>query len=638
MAVLLPHSTMNQTVHNIVYRIKQYVIVLANAARPRVENAARISMAFAKRRPLVAVASVSTTGLLLLFVTVVAATGDSLPPDLVESGGDAGDAAPATVIPELVENASTVVLLGTVISNETANIYPRRDGIVEDIYVDIGDTVKKGQVVAVLLPKGVEGESAAAIARKKAEKAQMSAEYSTAQNVAKQSLSKAEQEVAEKREALAVAVREQEGALQRIALAQTNVRQMQDQAFVTLRSARQTIERLLLGSNARTDINVSEQDILQKLGAVRRETRYDIISLFNAMKKLEDAYAKAPNEKQESLMMEMMEASQKVFPAMHALIAATGLTPIPLPGRGMSIDPADITEETHDAQTMVLEAKEEWENAILSAKEMIANEPELAAKLRGEIKNAKSNEVKLLEEELKTSEEEISLIASEQDQMVKIAEQGVAIADAELRMETAQSGNRQILSPFTGVVAKRFIEVGQIVMPSDPVFELTNVPTTLAKKAKAEIQFGLPENLLSAVNVGDTVHFFRQSDEEEMGEAVVTRKSPQVDSETYIIMVQARISGDASLPHRSSVRVRLTDEDRPVFRVPATAVKREKDANYVWLFPKDSDIPKRVSVTVIAEDGEFAEIAGAITAESRIILDSPLLFEKDEETSSPPQQ
>ncbi|MEK7591230.1 MAG: HlyD family efflux transporter periplasmic adaptor subunit [Patescibacteria group bacterium] len=631
---------MNPLSNNTVQRI----VTWAHTGHLRLKYIVQTSRVFTKKRTLLAVSSMTLTSLFLIF-TIVSAANDPFLPTLAasnraeetsaETGGN--DASYALVSPVLVNNASTVVLLGTVISNETANIYPRRDGIVEDITVDIGDTVKKGQVVALLLPKGVEGESAAAISRKKAEKSKMETEYETAKNVAKQSLNKTHQEIDEKREELAAVLREQEGMIQRIALAAVNVEQMQDQAFVIVRSARQTIERLLFGSNARTNINAYESNILPRLGVLQRETRYDIIPFLNAMKKLEDAYANAPDATKEALMRELLAASQNTFSALHALIASTDGTPIPLPGRDITIDPTEMTEEAHEAQTMVLEAKEKWENALLMAKELRASEPELAAKLRGEIKEGRSNEAKLITAGLKTMEEELLFVASEQEQIVRIAEQGIHIADAELRMETVQSGNRQILSPFTGVVAKRFIEVGQIVMPSDPVFELTNVSTSLAKKAKAEIQFGLPENLLSAVNVGDTVQFFRQSNEEKMYEAIVTRKSPQVDAETYIIMVQARIPEDLHLPHRSSVRVRLMDEDRPVFRVPAAAVKREEEANYVWILEPDRQAPTQEAVTVIAEDGEFAEIAGAITVESKIILDSPLLFTADE-TASPPLQ
>ncbi|MEK7137411.1 MAG: hypothetical protein AAB853_03960, partial [Patescibacteria group bacterium] len=355
---------MNPTPDNTVQRGKQCIAALALAARPRLKNLAQTSWAFARKRPLLAGSSVMLVSLLLILIVAVAAN-DPLPPALAESGSvgresaEAGDnsALFTTVSPALVNGASTVVLLGTVISNETANIYPRRDGIVEDIYMDIGDSVKKGQVVALLLPKGVEGESAAAIARKKAEKSKVEAEYETTQKVAQQSLNKTRQEIDEKREALAVALREQEGMIQRLALAAVNVEQMRDQAFVTLRSARQTIERLLLGSNSRTDIRLQEQHILPELGIIRRQTRYDIIPLFNVMKNLEDAYAGAGGEEKETLMSSLFAASQEVFPTMHALIASTGLTPIPLHGRGVSVDPADMTEEIHDVQTTVLEAK-----------------------------------------------------------------------------------------------------------------------------------------------------------------------------------------------------------------------------------------------------------------------------------------
>jgi multidrug efflux pump subunit AcrA (membrane-fusion protein) len=33
------------------------------------------------------------------------------------------------------------------ISNETANVYPRRSGIIKDLYVDIGDSISAGQKI-----------------------------------------------------------------------------------------------------------------------------------------------------------------------------------------------------------------------------------------------------------------------------------------------------------------------------------------------------------------------------------------------------------------------------------------------------------------------------------------------------------
>lgn len=69
----------------------------------------------------------------------------------------------ATVSPVERKNANSLMLVGTVISNESAMIYPRREGIVKDIYVDIGDTVEAGEVIGTLFPRGVEGQADAVI-------------------------------------------------------------------------------------------------------------------------------------------------------------------------------------------------------------------------------------------------------------------------------------------------------------------------------------------------------------------------------------------------------------------------------------------------------------------------------------------
>ena len=232
----------------------------------------------------------------------------------------------------------------------------------------------------------------------------------------------------------------------------------------------------------------------------------------------------------------------------------------------------------------------------------------------------------MLQEQIRTAHNALGLTEANQEQMVESKQSMVKIANAMLQSEYATSGNRKILSPFSGTVSKRFINVGQIVMSSMSAFELTDVPTSLAKKAKTEIQFGLPEQLIDALDIGDNVTFFLQADETTPYNAEVTRKSPQVDMQTHTITVQAKVDNTLSLPHGASVRIRLLDEKKPIFRVPSSAVKREAERNYVWILDPETQKPTQRAVSVIAEDGEFAEITGVITAESVIILDPPSHF------------
>ena len=95
---------------------------------------------------------------------------------------------------------------------------------------------------------------------------------------------------------------------------------------------------------------------------------------------------------------------------------------------------------------------------------------------------------------------------------------------------------------------------------------------------------------------------------------------------TRTVTVQAKVPDDLNLPHQASVRIRLVDEKKPVFRLPSSAVKRAKDQNYIWVLDTKLQKPMKHLVSVIAEDGEFAELTGDITVNSKVILDPPDLF------------
>src|SRR3989344_3042414 len=141
-----------------------------------------------------AVLAVSGSG----YLAFASSVGLETPPMLVEAGADASEeSAIHTVQPVLLSNSSSTILIGTVLSHETANIFSRRDGIVEDVLVDIGDTVRKDQVVDLLLPQGVEGQSAAMIGEKNAMKSQPETEFRKAQVVADETRNSARAETHE---------------------------------------------------------------------------------------------------------------------------------------------------------------------------------------------------------------------------------------------------------------------------------------------------------------------------------------------------------------------------------------------------------------------------------------------------------
>jgi len=530
-----------------------------------------------------------------------------------------------TINPTLVNGSSSIILLGSVLSHETANIYPRRDGIVEDILIDIGDTVEKNQVVALLLPKGVEGQSAAMITEKQVRTLQAKSDLSTAMHVAGETIRNAQQNIQEQETALLIARREQDMLFQKFAESEEHIAQMREQALAAVQQARQLIEWTLLGSSSRSGDTFQENDLSYTLGIqdANNMARYDAVQALNALTALEQSYtAQKP-----AIIDRLLPLASDALQAARTLLQ---YTPTETSGNGIDTlsyqQLSDRLSRIITMQDALYKAKEKLEDAHNSLQLLAAKEPELYRASQNGTDTAKSNSVRLLEEQLQTAHNALALTEAGQENMLEMKRKNVDISQAMLQSEYAQSGHREIRSPFSGIVSKRFITVGQIVMPSMPAFELTNVPTTLAKRAKTEIQFGLPEQYIDAVAVGDTVTFFLQADETIPYDAEVTRKSPQVDMKTHTITVQAKVPDELSLPHGTSIRIRFVDEKRPVFRLPSAAVKREADRNYIWLLDPDTQKPMQQSVSVIAEDGEFAEVTGNIGVESDIILDPPSFF------------
>ncbi|MCF7844578.1 MAG: efflux RND transporter periplasmic adaptor subunit [Kiritimatiellales bacterium] len=582
-----------------------------------------------RRKSMIAAATIAALAVVASAGALTVSMNNSTPPLLTQTGQEELSEKSSTgftlIQPQMISGSSSIIILGQVLSNDTANIYPRRDGIVEDVLVDIGDTVKKGQVVAVLLSKGVEGQSAAMIAEKGALKAQAEADFISAQGVAQQATNQAQQQIEEKITALETAKSEQKAIIRTFEQFQSNVEQTLEQAFISVRSARQSIERIVTGSNTRPGDEIREDDFLDQIGLLDFHTRFVLALAFESLDQKENEYLAANDEQKRLLIDDLVFLANDALTKTSYLLAATPTVPLPQAGLFTQQEISNLNSSVLNTQTSILKAKEHYKDAQNAFLTLTSSEPALYAawKSGSTNPNVQSNKVQMLYSQIETSQNHLDFVNSQQQQMIEKTKSMVNVADAMLNAEYALSGNRKVLSPFSGVVSKRFIEVGGMVMPSMPAFELVDVPTSLSKIAKSEIQFGLPEHLLSAISVGDKVTFLLPNNDINQYEAEVTRKSPQIDMQTHTITVQAKIDDSLMIPNHSNVRVRLIDQQLPTFKVPSFAVKREEEGNIIWILDDKTNKPQKVSVTVRSEDGEFAEVTGDITKDSQIILDPP---------------
>lgn len=123
----------------------------------------------------------------------LAAENTDMPPPPAKSASADTEARFETITPHISLSFGSQHFVGRVLSNSFAMIHPRREGVIKDIFVDVGDRVSAGQTVATLLPRGVEGQSSADILRAQAEVESARQALQNTRSVATESVAMAEE-------------------------------------------------------------------------------------------------------------------------------------------------------------------------------------------------------------------------------------------------------------------------------------------------------------------------------------------------------------------------------------------------------------------------------------------------------------
>ncbi len=223
------------------------------------------------------------------------------------------------------------------------------------------------------------------------------------------------------------------------------------------------------------------------------------------------------------------------------------------------------------------------------------------------IRSEKSLKTWALQAEIATLRKSKKLLIANENMKITRAWNDLLEAKADLDKEYVESKDYRIISPFTGIVSKRDLEVWQKVTQSKEAFRLIWVATDLAKWAKKEVKFYVPEYLLSEITIGKEINFSTTDDSGKLYTAKVWRISPEIDSETLTVTVQAKVQGNLSLPHKSTLRVWLETKEN-TFKVPASAIYNKWERKIVY-YKKENGKLWVKDITIISDDWEFALVA-----------------------------
>jgi len=227
----------------------------------------------------------------------------------------------------------------------------------------------------------------------------------------------------------------------------------------------------------------------------------------------------------------------------------------------------------------------------------------------------------LLENAIGTEERKRILIKTDAatKQMLDDAEQvragaqaSTARARANLSKAQEQLGYTEVKADFAGVVTAVSAEVGQVVAPGQSVVavarpDIREAVVDIGADFPVPLTVGLPFTvglqLLPAVEVHGQIREI----------------APQADQATRMRRVRIALN-DPPEKFRlgSTIIARLSDDPKPVLRVPASALLRDGTETSVWVVDASTRTVSLHQIDVLEDQGDF-RVAASLAAGARIV-------------------
>ncbi len=205
-----------------------------------------------------------------------------------------------------------------------------------------------------------------------------------------------------------------------------------------------------------------------------------------------------------------------------------------------------------------------------------------------------------------------SLASLEQARMAEAAAKAeVAALEQALKFAQATLDYATLTSPFDGVVAARLAEPGDLAAPGRPILRLFN-PAVLRLVAPVR------ESLVGSIELGMTVPFEVPALGRELT-GTVSEIVPAVEPGSRTFLVRICVGAEDGLLPGMFGELKLPLGQRAALLVPATAVRRAGQLEYLQVVDADGRLTRRLVRTVAADDGRRQVLAGLAAGERYVV-------------------
>ena len=532
------------------------------------------------------------------------------------------DAIATMTVPVEAQNLTVrITSSGTVQPVQRVNLSPKGSGRIAELFVEQGDRVEAGQIVARMESRDVEAQLAQAKAREASARAQL-AKIEAGNRSEDIASARARLEQAEASLAQVQAgsrVEEVAGARARLQQTQAGLQRLRagsrveevSQARARLAQAQARLADAQTGSvkqeiaQAQTQIDSSkaqaeltaqrvernrplvEEGALakDKLDELIKENRTAQAKLIESQKRLQQL-----QESRESQIQQLQAAVQVEQQALKQLQNGTR------------------SEEIAQAEAEVAEAKSKL------AQVENGNRPEEIAKAEAAVAEAKSQ---LAAQENGSRPEEITQARAE-----------LAEAQAQVRFQEVQLEDTKVRAPFAGVITQRYAIQGAFVTPATSASEATSATSTsiVALAREVEVLAKVPEADISQIKPGQVVEIVADAYPDKVFQGRVKLIAPEAVKERDVTLFQVRVAIDTGkdvLQSGMNVDLRFVGQKLSnALVVPTVAIVTNKGQTGV-LVPDEKQQPTFKPVTVGSTIGNKIQILEGAKAGDRVFTELP---------------
>ncbi|HIK32723.1 MAG TPA: efflux RND transporter periplasmic adaptor subunit [Oscillatoriales cyanobacterium M4454_W2019_049] len=208
------------------------------------------------------------------------------------------------------------------------------------------------------------------------------------------------------------------------------------------------------------------------------------------------------------------------------------------------------------------------------------------------------------------------------------AEAAVAEAEAQVRFYESQLEDSIVRAPFTGIITQRYADPGAFVTPATSASTASGATSTsiMALAKGLEVLAKVPEADIGQIKPGQTVEIVADAYPDEVFEGRVKLIAPEAVRERDVTLFQVRLdieTGQEKL--RSGMNVDLTflgEKIDNALVVPTVAIVTKKGQTGV-LIPDDENKAQFREVTIGATIGNKIQILEGVDAGDKIFLGLP---------------